>query len=218
MAEILLFADGEPLGDYTDHDVILQTLDREHISEGKKVFLPKEMFKNNLGDWDGVPVIFGKRHPDTELFNNNPVQALDDIDGRVVGYAFHASYKPKGRPRIESKLAINDKEVDQLYEGGKLALSPAFYADAPNKVVISEPRPHHVLVFEEIPGIQTPGDKGTLFLSQEEHDVFTKELDNASVDELLEIWAFIGTLSDGLVEDEDQTEELDCLNCMVKST
>ena len=161
---------------FRDHEAILQTLDRE--SNG--IYLAREAFESNLGDWEGVPVVFAQDHPDPDAFAENPEMALEKVKGRMVGTVRNPSIDMTGHPRLMAQLAIDDDDIDRLIDEGAaneapVSLSTAFRCPAEedgDRITLTGPvDPNHVLLFVE-EGDSQPGDKGAFILNRQndEHE------------------------------------------------
>lgn len=156
-----------------DHDVTLQTLNRE----AKGVFLTLESFEPTVGAWAGTPVIKADGHPDMNLFDINPDEALKAVNGTIVGEVAEPHINMTGHPTLESVLSLKDEAgLEALINQGNLSISTGFHclkqedfanqygpAFASTKGPVT---PHHVLLFIETPEAKnTPGDKGAVFLN-----------------------------------------------------
>lgn len=157
---------------FKDHDVVLNTLDREN----KGMFLPLAAFEGNVGDWNGTVVIEAIDHPDMDQFNENQELALGKVKGRIVGKVKDAHIDMTGHPTLNSTLAIEDDAgLERQIAQGTLSLSTAFWHGGlktddsiPFPVVQGPVQPHHVLIFSEDPTINAvPGDKGSIILNKE---------------------------------------------------
>jgi hypothetical protein len=126
------------------HDVILQTLD----TDLNGLYYAKKPFQDSIESWDKLPLIFAQEHPDADLFESNPAEALKAINGKVVGSVKNPYTSLTGHPTLMSELDITNKMVDALIDAGKASISTAFYYKMDNNAIISV-RPNHVLIFEE---------------------------------------------------------------------
>lgn len=148
------------------HDAILQTLDRDmlHPSVGK-VFMRKEDFEPTVKDWEGVPVIYAKEHPDPDLLTADLQKELDRIGGKLVGTVVGPRLNIAGHPRLESKVALKDPDMEELKDKGKLSLSTGFKSMIKDGKTNGPVTPNHVLLFEET-GMDRPVDQGSWILNK----------------------------------------------------
>lgn len=154
-----------------DHDVTLQTLNRE----AKGVFLTLESFEPTVGAWAGTPVIKADGHPDMNHFDINPDEALKAVNGAIVGEVAEPHINMTGHPTLESVLSLKDEAgLEALIDKGNLSISTGFHCmkqeDFANQYgnafasTKGPVKPHHVLLFIETPDPKnTPGDKGAAF-------------------------------------------------------
>ena len=145
------------------HEAILQGLDREiYNPRYGYIFLPEQSFLPTVSQWEGVPVIYGESHPSLEAFDNDPGAELERINGKVVGKVSNARIDRTGHSKLMSSLDIEDgqgdygninREIELKIKAGKLSLSTVFYGNIDEDWSVNGPvKPHHVLIFEEIPG------------------------------------------------------------------
>jgi hypothetical protein len=146
------------------HDTIIQSLDRQIGND----FFRSEEFLPTLDDWNRVPLVFAKKHPDPTLFRTDPNKALEKVGGRIVGEGINARIVAQGGTRLMEDLNWgNDANVDELNVNGSLGLSTCFgYNKGPNGQVMAPIIPNHILLFERTPTEQ-PRDPGTFVLNQE---------------------------------------------------
>ena len=156
------------------HDAILQTLERwipgYDVGKGKEgyVYFSKEPFEKTIDDWNGTDLVFGTEHPNMKLFTSNPEEALKRVNARIIGKLSKAEIETAGHPRLIGTLKIDDEEVSELYDKGKLSLSTGFIAPINEEYRISgKTIPNHILLFEE-DGITQPKDHGALILNMAE--------------------------------------------------
>jgi cation transport regulator len=144
-------------------NTILQTLNRWIPNPESGHYFAFEAFEQNVDSWKGVPVVFAKTHPDPNEFSTSQVDALEKINGRVIGMVNSARLEKEGHPRLMGSLGITDPEALALWKEGKLSLSTAFLASVnkQTRAVEGGIEPNHVLLFEEDEG-NLPKDLGTL--------------------------------------------------------
>lgn len=119
-------------------------------------FYSVEAFRPTVDKWgDGVPAVFGKRHPDPHEFEYNQILALSKADARIAGSSRTAELVDKntGKPHIRIGLNICDAEANRLWEAGKLGISSAFLCtQTPDgKYIVGNVRPNHIFLFERDP-------------------------------------------------------------------
>ena len=166
-----------------DHDVTLQTLNRE----AKGVYLTLESFEPTVGAWAGTPVIKADTHPDMNLFDINPDEALKAVNGAIVGKVAEPHINMTGHPTLESVLSLKDEAgLEALINKGNLSISTGFHClkqeDVTNQYgnafasTKGPVKPHHVLLFIETPDPKsTPGDKGAAFHNKEGDEALRQE-------------------------------------------
>jgi hypothetical protein len=161
---------------FRKHDVVLQTLNREHNG----LFLTEGAFAPTLNAWNGVPIIYANAHIDPKAYDANPEAELARVGGRVVGTFRDPRIEHVGHPNIRGKLDIKDAMVDALIEAGRVTPSSAFFANPEDQdpSTLSGPvKPHHVLLFPEGGPLQ-PGDKGALILNTKRPDNMVDETES----------------------------------------
>jgi hypothetical protein len=151
----------------SDHESILQTLER--ASNG--LYLPLDAYKPTVGDWAGIPLIYVEKspaeHPNPEAYDQDPRAELERIGGRLVGQCLDAWIDMVGHPKLRGRLGVDDPEVDNGIDNGKISLSTGLRNLRPKGDRLTEPaRPHHILLFRE-GGRDQPGDKGAFILNTE---------------------------------------------------
>lgn len=160
---------------YKDHNVVLQTLDRENNG----LFQPLDAFAGTVNDWEGIPVIFAKDHPDMALFEENPDLALGQVGGRVVGKVRNPHIDMTGHPTLDAVLELeDDPSIERLITNGQLSPSTGYWHEGhrevdnlPVPVVQGPVRPQHVLIFVEDPTTNdVPGDKGAFIINKKTKD------------------------------------------------
>ncbi len=157
-----------------EHDVILQKLNQTlHYKDGD-VFYPVQLFRETYNKWEGIPVIFGKDHPDFDLFTQNPELALEQINGSIVGSVTVPNVELEGTPRLVGKLKTDNPVIDNLIKTGVLAHSTGFEGKVDANHQLTSIFPHHVLLFIQDKN-NNPKDAGAIILNKD--DV---EIENAS--------------------------------------
>jgi hypothetical protein len=147
----------------TEHDAILQTLDREVGG----VYLPSAAFSRSVSAWDGIPLVYARDHPDMKLFDENPEAALAAVDGRIVGTLKDPRVETAGHPRLMGKLVFTDPSMHTCVNMGKLSLSTSFWARKNSDGIFESIRPQNVLVFRETE-YDKPRDPGTWILNKQD--------------------------------------------------
>ena len=150
------------------HDIILQSLDswRPYKSgDGcvEDLFFGVDNFKGTETAWEAVPIIYGKRHPETP-YQMNPAKALEEAEGKIVGNLSDVNITDKGNPLLRAKTNFTDSKVEKLSTGGKLALSSGFVSGRVDGKLTGPVTPDHVLVFEADKS-HRPQDMAALFLN-----------------------------------------------------
>lgn len=197
------------------HEAILQTLDRR--IDG--VCFAKDAFQKNVEDWTGIPVIFGKDHPDLDLYDSDKEKALGAVNGKEVGTIESPEIDITGRPKLKGILNISDTDSEELIDTGKLSLSTAFRAVGTKEdAMITTVRPHHVLIFEESAGDAPPRDLGVAVLNRtaEEWQVFmnvgkiistkNKNILKTIIDQLTEFYNYITETKEELINRAEEAE------------
>jgi hypothetical protein len=177
------------------HLAILQSLDRKIGG----ICFRADQFAESVEDWNGAPVIFAPEHPNLDAYDADPAAELARIGGRVVGAVANARIETAGHPRLMGDLPFGgDPEVEQLCADGKLSHSTAFRTrPITNATITSPPRPHHVLVFEEVPGEAMPKDPGAWILNMTDHTNAGKVISTANAGTLKSaIKALVGLFKD----------------------
>ncbi|NCU27866.1 hypothetical protein EOM86_14300 [Candidatus Nomurabacteria bacterium] len=127
-------------------DVTVQILDRKVGN----TFISKEIFSKTLADWNGVPIVFqreGKYPARIDLVDTD----LEEIGGKVVGKVNNARINVTGAyPKFDVTLDITEMyaEISELYDRGKMMVSPVFSAWANGAELTSASVPKYVLMFE----------------------------------------------------------------------
>ena len=157
-----------------EHDAVLQVLDRE--SNG--VFMGKEHFEGTEEQWEAVPVIYAKTHPDPEIVAKNLEEALKQVEGKITGSLKNVHLETAGQPKLMGTLDITEQDVDKQVPEGKLGISTAYFSRMTEgkdgvKVVNGPVVPNHLLVFP-ITDTEQPGDKGAFILNQEKKSTVAK--------------------------------------------
>lgn len=173
------------------HDAILQLLDRR---VGKLNFI-KEPFIPTVDRWNGIPLVFAKKHIDP-LKQVGEVE-LSRVNGAIIGDLAGAHIEMSGKPKLEARKVysiepamrmfeaglISEETLERskaavpaalkLLEEGKLSHSTAFICPDDGDSLYGEVAPHHVLDFEETPTDQ-PVDRGAVILNKKENENVTE--------------------------------------------
>lgn len=153
-----------------EHDAIMERLEDIAIDR----YLPMDVYKKSLNDWEGIPIIYAQEHPDMTLLINDPEKALEKINGKVIGKITKPRIVEEGQPRVEATYIWNDPEVEELYKKGTIATSTGSFCESeedPNlpkgvKRLTGKLIPNHLLVFKRDEQ-NLPKDKGTYILNKE---------------------------------------------------
>lgn len=157
------------LGGMADsHDAILQFLNRV-IGD---LYFPLESFTSTADQWNGIPIVFAKTHPDLKAFDDDRDRELQRIGGKIVGFINHAHIVTVGHPRLMGQMVFTDDgQCSQYILQGILSLSTGFWCRTNRKIfpatLVGNIRPNHVLVFVEDMRNQ-PRDQGSIILNKEE--------------------------------------------------
>jgi hypothetical protein len=148
---------------FTEHDAILQTLDRE--SNG--IFLNKEAFVPTVEQWQNVPLIYSSKaiHPDPAAYDKDPQAELARIGGKLIEGKVAQSYIDQtGHPRLMGKLLLSDQEIEAGIRAGKISTSTGMKVPHDGTKLKGTVAPHHILFFKEEGG-NLPGDLGVFILN-----------------------------------------------------
>lgn len=169
------------------HQIILQTLNRWRVHDGKKVWYDLKNFEGTEEGWDAVPVIYAQPHPkDFDAFDEDPEAGLAELPtyegtpGRVVGFLTNTELLRPGQPRLQAEINFTDPEIETKYLDGLLAPSTGFRVrriDSAGKMQGSV-KPHHLLLFVQDEKNQ-PRDQGAMLLNKEEQEEQSVEMVNA---------------------------------------
>ena len=157
------------LGGMADsHDAILQFLNRV-IGD---LYFPLESFTSTADQWNGIPIVFAKTHPDLKAFDDDRDRELQRIGGKIVGFINHAHIVTVGHPRLMGQMVFTDDgQCSQYILQGILSLSTGFWCRTNRGItpatLVGNIRPNHVLVFVEDMKNQ-PRDQGSIILNKEE--------------------------------------------------
>lgn len=152
------------------HDAIIQTLDR-HLGYDENyypVFFPHEIYEAALDTVNDAKIIFTSGiHPDYDLYEVNPEQAVRDVGGRFTGYLTDARIDMTGHPTACATLALDpDNDIEQLIKEGKLSVSPSLGLTRDENGNIIKIKFQNLLIFPEtVNGPAVPGDPGTKILN-----------------------------------------------------
>lgn len=163
------------------HDIILQSLDswRPYLKPDgtyETVFYGSDVFEGTENQWQTVPVILGQRHPDTP-YSANPVKALEEAGGVVVGNLADVSITKTGTPAMRSTLVLNDKTAESEIKSRKMALSSGFLSrkeDGKLTGISGKVVPDHVLLFRHDKD-RRPQDQGCLILNSTEEGTMPED-------------------------------------------
>jgi hypothetical protein len=148
---------------FTEHDAILQTLDRA----SNRVFLNKEAFEPTVEKWQDVPLIYSSKglHPDPDAWDKSPEAELARIGGRIIDGKVVKSYiEQTGHPRLMGKLQLSDQEIVAGIKAGKISTSTGMRVPHDSTQLKGIVSPHHILFFQEN-GESMPGDLGAFILN-----------------------------------------------------
>jgi cation transport regulator len=167
------------------HDAILQLLDRK---VGALTF-PKEPFIPTVDKWNGIPLVFGKEHPNLYDLLEDPEHELARVNAVIVGELSDARIDVLGHPKLMAKENFSDSTAIRLFEqgkiskdtleksriavgeairllnAGKLSHSTAFLCPDDGVKLYGEVFPNHHLVFEET-ATDMPVDLGAVILNK----------------------------------------------------
>lgn len=147
----------------TKHTAILQTLNRR-TNEG--YCFPSNVFRNKSNLWVDVPIVYAQKHPDLNMFVDNPVQALEQVNGEIVGYINKAWVDYTGHPKFMAELSIDNPTIEAKIKAGSISLSTAFFGTTGTDQHVNSFNPNHVLLFDET-GSNVPKDLGSMILNQQ---------------------------------------------------
>lgn len=154
----------------TNHDAIIQTLDR-HLGYDENfypIFFPHDVYEAALDTVNDAKIIFSSGvHPDYDLYEINPEQAVRDAGGRFAGDLTNAHIDMIGHPTAYATLALNpDPDIEQLITEGKLSVSPSLGLTRDEAGNIIKIKFQNLLIFPEtVNGPAVPGDPGTKILN-----------------------------------------------------
>ena len=175
------------------HDAILQGLDRKV----GKLYFGKEPFLSTVNDWNGIPLIYGKIHPDPLKFDADPEAELARIQGGITGELSDAALETIGRARLMVKKNYTEDTALRMYDAGKISVdtlnrsfdaipeslkliesgrlshSSAFICPDDGESLYGVVKPNHVLDFEET-SIDQPVDKMAVVLNKQETENVTE--------------------------------------------
>jgi len=160
---------------HKSHNTILQTLNR--VIGG--YCFKADVFAKSITDWEGVPVIFANQHPDLELFTKDPQAALKEVDGEIIGTVKNPHIVTEGHPRMMGELTNSNKEVADLINSGRPAISTGFLGTIDGTKTVTDVIPNHVLIFKE-DAENMPEDHGAFILNKQEFygHLFDTEVQN----------------------------------------
>jgi hypothetical protein len=172
------------------HDAILHGLDR-NIG---KLFFSKEPFEPTLSLWEGIPLVFGKNHPDPIRFAKDPGAELLRVGGVITGELSDPRIELVGHPKLIVKKNYTDETAVRMFEegliteeqleasraaisvslelldAGKLSHSSGFICPDNGQFLTGVVLPNHVLDFEET-DLDQPKDKMAVVLNKQEDSV-----------------------------------------------
>ncbi len=153
-----------------NHDAIIQTLDR-HLGYDENwfpIFFPHGVYERAIDTVNDAKIIFsGGGHPDYDLYELNPEQAVRDVGGRFAGYLTDARIDMTGHPTACATLVLDpDPDIEQLISEGKLSVSPSLGLTRDEAGNIIKVVFQNLLIFPEtVSGPAVPGDPGTKILN-----------------------------------------------------
>jgi len=171
------------------HDVIINSLDtwRPYLNgDGSTdtLFYGSEVFTGTEKAWETIPVILGKRHPSTP-YQHNPVKALEEAEGVVVGTLKDVYITETGSPALKSKLNLTDNQAEDLIKTRKMSMSSGFLsgrgADGKLTGINGKVVPDHLLLFGHDRN-NRPQDAACMFLNSTEKGTMP---DNESIKSVL---------------------------------
>lgn len=158
-------------GEFTSpHSVILDRLDFWNYNEGRRVYYGSTEFEKALPSLKERPVIFARKHADPKLVLSNLNDALQAVDGKLVGTSTEISINNTGSPKLCAELDITDPDVNQMIADGKVYLSHAFSGNLDAQNRIYDITGNHILIYPTDTGIP-PGDQIATFLNQSSEGV-----------------------------------------------
>ena len=168
----------EPIYGDRIHNAIIQTLDR-HLGydiNRYPLFFPSTVYEAALQNATDVDIIFAQSHPNFELYDANPEQAVREVGGQFAGKLRSPRIDKTGHPAAMGELALeNNPNIEQLIKEGKLSLSPSLgiTRDADGNIV--KARLQNILIFPDlVGGPMIPGDPGTRILNNKPNPDFKK--------------------------------------------
>jgi hypothetical protein len=146
----------------SEHEAVLQTLD----ADVNGFYMPLKSFEASLKDWEGIPIIYGQRHPNLKKLMENMSLALQEVDAVEVGHISEPNIDKVGHPKLRATANFTkmSEELTKYIHEGKLSLSTGFLAKLTEDGV-ENVKPNHVLVFLE-DRENVPGDRGSGFLNK----------------------------------------------------
>lgn len=154
---------------------ILQTLEEMHDD----LYYGVDPFRASVEKWGECPLVFNEtgEHPELELFESNPTEAMKEVDAVPAGNLKDARVEIEGQPRLMGNPVIALERAIELWKQGNLSLSTAFSCDAyqtenGGSVIAGNIKPNHILLFPR--DKSNPKDKGTFILNSEGKDMNAK--------------------------------------------
>jgi len=156
------------------HDIIFQSLDswRPYLNPDgtyETVFYGSDVFEGTEKAWETVPVILGKRHPNTP-YQINPAKALEESDGVVVGNLTDVTITTTGSPVLRSRLHLTDNAAENSVKSRKMSLSSGFISkknEGKLTGIAGKVLPDHILLFWHDRD-RRPQDMASMFLNSTE--------------------------------------------------
>lgn len=127
-------------------------------------YYPADVFSKNLEIWNGIPIVFGQRHPDPVLFKTDPEAALRECGGEIIGFISDSRVVWEGHPRHVVAMNIDPvkgRKALDLYYAGRFGISGSEFFNQAEGIVTEITEASHVLVFEE-DGWTMPADLGAV--------------------------------------------------------
>lgn len=180
-----------------NHDAIIQTLDR-HLGYDENwfpIFFPHEVYERALDTVNDAKIVFSSGvHPDYDLYELNPEQAVRDAGGRFAGSLTNARVDMTGHPTACATLALDpDPDIEQLIAEGKLSVSPSLGLTRDEAGNIIKVVFQNLLIFPEtVNGPAVPGDPGTKILNtkpnpkHEDHSINPTQFSGKTMNEQIE--------------------------------
>lgn len=158
------------------HEAIIQTLDR-FLGYDENYFpllFPAEVYEAALDTVNDAKIVFSSGvHPNYDLYEINPDQAVRDVGGRYAGKLSSARVDRTGHPTTMAVLELDpDPDIEQLIIEGKLSLSPSLGLTRDDAGNIIKIKFQNLLIFPETPNsMSVPRDQGTKILNSQPNHI-----------------------------------------------